>query len=86
MVTTGIVRRIDDLGRIVIPKEIRKRMRVKEGDPLELCITEDGAVCFKPYQEQPLTNDEILNRFDEMSQEEKAELIKEMIENLSKTG
>ena len=86
MVATGIVRRIDELGRVVIPKEIRKRMRVKEGDPLEVYLAEDGVVCFKPYKEQLLTNDEILNRFDEMNQEEKAELIKKMIENLSKTS
>lgn len=41
MKTTGIVRRIDDLGRIVIPKEIRKRIGVKEGDPFEIFISKD---------------------------------------------
>jgi stage V sporulation protein T len=82
MKATGIVRRIDDLGRVVIPKEIRKQARISEGDPLEIFLSDDGAVCFKPYQEKPLTNEEILDRFDEMSREEKAELIKKMIENL----
>ena len=82
MKSTGVVRRIDDSGRVIIPKEFRKRMKVKEGDPLELYITEDEAFCFKPYQEQPLTNDEILNHFDEMSREKKLELIKDLIENL----
>ena len=37
MKATGVVRRIDDLGRVVIPKEIRKTLRIKEGDPLEIC-------------------------------------------------
>ena len=50
MIATGIVRRIDDLGRVVIPKEIRKRVRIKEGDPLELFITREGEVIFKKYQ------------------------------------
>lgn len=48
MKATGIVRRIDDLGRVVIPKEIRRNLRIKEGDPLELFI-EDGGVLFKKY-------------------------------------
>ena len=49
MKATGIVRRIDDLGRVVIPKEIRRSMRIKEGDPLEIFTTTDGCVCFKKY-------------------------------------
>ena len=39
MKATGIVRRVDDLGRIVIPKEIRRTLRIREGDPLEICIS-----------------------------------------------
>ena len=50
MKATGIVRRIDDLGRVVIPKEIRRSMRIKEGDPLELFTTKEGEVVFKKYQ------------------------------------
>ena len=49
MRATGIVRRIDDLGRIVIPKEIRRTLRIKEGDPLELFTTKEGEVVFKKY-------------------------------------
>ena len=41
MKATGIVRRIDDLGRVVIPKEIRRTLRIKEGDPLQITLTED---------------------------------------------
>ena len=49
MKSTGVVRRIDDLGRVVIPKEIRRAMRVKAGDPLELYIGNDGSAIFKKY-------------------------------------
>ena len=51
MKATGIVRRIDDLGRVVIPRELRKTLNIREGDPLELFITNDGYVCFKKYNE-----------------------------------
>jgi len=46
---TGIVRRIDDLGRVVIPKEIRKTLRIREGDPLEIFTDKDGEVILKKY-------------------------------------
>ena len=47
MKATGIVRRIDDLGRVVIPKEIRRTMRIREGDPLEIYTDRDGEVILK---------------------------------------
>lgn len=49
MKATGIVRRIDDLGRVVIPKEIRRTMRIREGDPLEIFTDRDSEVIFKKY-------------------------------------
>lgn len=49
MKATGIVRRIDDLGRVVIPKEIRRTLHIKESDPLEIFTDRDGAVIFKKY-------------------------------------
>ena len=49
MKATGIVRRIDDLGRVVIPKEIRRTMRIREGDPLEIFTDAGGEVVFKKY-------------------------------------
>ena len=49
MRATGIVRRIDDLGRVVIPKEIRRIMNIREGDPLEIYTNSDGTVIFKKY-------------------------------------
>ena len=49
MRATGIVRRIDDLGRVVIPKEIRRTLRIREGDPLEIYTDSGGEVIFKKY-------------------------------------
>lgn len=49
MKATGIVRRIDDLGRVVIPKEIRRVLRIREGDPLEIYTDTNGEVIFKKY-------------------------------------
>ena len=49
MKATGIVRRIDDLGRVVIPKEIRRVLRIREGDPLEIFTEKDGELIFKKY-------------------------------------
>ena len=49
MKATGIVRRIDELGRVVIPKEIRRTQRIRRGDPLEIFTTGDGEVIFKKY-------------------------------------
>lgn len=46
---TGIVRRIDDLGRVVIPKEIRRTLRIREGDPLEIFTDKDGEIVLKKY-------------------------------------
>lgn len=51
MKATGIVRRIDDLGRVVIPKEIRRTMRIREGDPLEIYTDKEGEVIFKKYSQ-----------------------------------
>ena len=49
MKATGIVRRIDDLGRIVVPKEIRRTLRIREGDPLEIFTDRDGEIVLKKY-------------------------------------
>ena len=48
MQATGIVRRIDDLGRVVIPRDLRRKLNIKEGDPLEIFLDDEG-VLFKPY-------------------------------------
>lgn len=54
MKATGIVRRIDDLGRVVIPKEIRRTMRIKDGEPLEIYVDREGEVILKKYS--PITD------------------------------
>lgn len=48
MKATGIIRRVDDLGRVVIPKELRRNLKIKDGDPLEI-FTENDTICFKKY-------------------------------------
>ena len=63
MRATGIVRKVDDLGRIVIPKDIRRTMRIKEGDPFEI-FTENNMVCFVKYR---------------LSEEEEKEKIREYV-------
>ena len=58
MKATGIVRRVDDLGRVVIPKEIRRACNIREGDPLEIFLDEDCAVVFKKYN--PTYRDDLM--------------------------
>lgn len=60
MQATGIVRRVDDLGRIVIPKEIRKQLKIGESDPLEIFLSRDGEIILKPYR-----TDYILRKADD---------------------
>ena len=60
MRATGIVRRIDDLGRVVIPKEIRETLRIREGDPLEIFTDREGEIILKSIR--PLENWEPLQR------------------------
>jgi len=51
MKNTGIIRRIDDLGRVVVPKEIRRTLGIREGDPLEVFIIDD-MICYKKYNSE----------------------------------
>ena len=50
MKATGMIRRVDDLGRIVIPKEIRRNVDVREGEPLEIFIEGEDTICFRKYK------------------------------------
>ena len=63
MKATGIIRRMDDLGRVVIPKEIRRNFGIREGDPLEIFV-ENGYVCLRKYQPETITR--ILDDFKEL--------------------
>ena len=67
MKATGIVRRIDELGRVVIPREIRRSLKIREGDPLEILI-EKNCVCFKKYSALGLFSEDILRVAQDMAQ------------------
>ena len=77
MKETGIVRRVDDLGRVVIPKEIRKTLNIKEGDPMEIVVDKD-MVCFKLYRDENTEAEEIAKKIVSMHMGE--------IANVSMTG
>ena len=64
MKATGIIRRMDDLGRVVIPKEIRRNLGIREGDPLEIFI-ENECVCFSKYQSNEITR--VSNAFQSLA-------------------
>ena len=68
MKSTGIIRRIDDLGRVVIPKEIRQKMKIVEGDALELCY-ENNMLCIVKYNPMP-PFEETLKSVTEMLKDE----------------
>lgn len=51
MKATGIVRRIDDLGRVVVPKEIRRTLKIREGDPIEIFTEKDGEIILRKYSQ-----------------------------------
>lgn len=57
MKATGIIRRIDDLGRVVIPKEIRRNLGIREGDPLEFFV-ENGCICLRKYDPNAYDEDD----------------------------
>ena len=67
MKATGIIRRVDDLGRVVIPKEIRRSLKIREGDPLEIFLEKD-CVCFKRYSALGSLSEETLRVAQTMAQ------------------
>ena len=75
MIATGIIRRVDDLGRIVIPKEVRKSLGIKEGDPLELFTTGEGEIVFKLYQENNRVVENFMEAFKKMGITDKKEIV-----------
>lgn len=82
MKATGIVRRIDDLGRIVIPREIRKVMRIKEGDLLEIFTTSNGEIILKSSEPNKIEENEILDYFENLEVEDQKKLISTLVKNL----
>lgn len=81
MKATGIVRRVDDLGRIVIPKEIRRTLRIREGEPLEIFLDEkQKMICFQKYldNESQEKINQLKNSFLQLSEEERQEFLSEI--------
>lgn len=78
MNATGVVRRIDDLGRIVIPREVRQNMNIREGDPLEIFTTRDGEIILKKYA--PSINwDGIVKDFESLDSADRREILTKFI-------
>lgn len=82
MKATGIVRRVDELGRIVIPKEIRNTLDIKEGDPLEIYLDNDRGIVMKPYREEYLNFDRLKTEWDSLNTADRRKLIYEMVNHL----
>lgn len=68
MKATGIIRRVDDLGRVVIPKEIRRTLKIREGDPLEIFLEDNDCVCFKRYSALDSLSEEVVRVAQDMAQ------------------
>ena len=86
MKATGIIRCIDDLGRIIVPKEIRRTLKIKEGDPFEIFVI-DGMVCFKKYSAEDSHKEELTDMVNTIKEEyyhikNPAQLIKKLEEAL----
>lgn len=85
MKETGIVRRIDELGRIAIPKEIRRTLGIKEGDPLEIFTDKEGEIILVPFKENSKTVDNFMGIFKEMSIEDQKAIAKILIDEINTT-
>ena len=83
MKATGIVRRIDELGRVVIPKEIRKTLNIQEGDALEIFLDSENGLILKPYNPEGLSYKRIAQDYANLTIEERQELLCELVNHLS---
>ena len=82
MKATGIVRHLDELGRIVIPKEIRRSLGLKEGDGLEMFISEDGELILCPHVITPLSYENVRSIYEQMERKDRLALIKSLERHL----
>lgn len=82
MQATGIVRYLDELGRLVIPKEIRRSLGVKEGDGLEIFISEDGELILRPRIIAPLSYENVRDTYEQMERKDRLALIKSLERHL----
>ena len=78
-VNSGIVRRMDDLGRVVIPREIRSATGLKEGDPLEFFLNKDNEITLIPLKENTKIVDNFIETFKEFNKEEQKAVLKDLI-------
>lgn len=78
----GIMRRFDELGRIVVPKEIRRSLGVKEGDWMEMFIGEDGELILRPHVVVPLTYENVRDTYEQMEKKDRLALIKSLQNHL----
>lgn len=80
MKATGIVRRIDDLGRVVIPKEIRKRMDIEENAPLEMFLDDENRLVLQKYNDVPTAAywAKVKNYYEQMSFDEKTQFLNDL--------
>ena len=83
MQATGIVRHLDELGRFVIPKEIRRSLGVKEGDGLEIFISEDGELILRPHIISPLSYENVRDTYEQMERKDRLALIKSLERHLN---
>lgn len=80
MKATGIVRRIDDLGRVVVPKEIRRSLGIRDGDPLEVFLDNQGGIIFKPYKvDEGQILSAAIEQLYNMGQYERSEALKKLL-------
>lgn len=78
---TGIVRRVDDLGRVVIPKEIRKRLDIEENEPLEMFLDDDNRLVLQKYNDAPTATywAKVKKYYEQMSSDEKIQFLNDLI-------
>ena len=81
MRVTGIVSRVDNLGRVVIHKQIRRALEIKEGDPLEIFITDENGILFQKYDADCSEDASVIDDYVYISRKELSELIKQKENN-----
>lgn len=82
MKATGIIRRIDDLGRVVIPKEIRDNLRIREDDPMEIYVSDNGEVIFRKYQPEKFNMEIFWEYFQKIGTNDQREILNEMLDRM----
>ena len=84
MMSTGIIRRVDDLGRVAVPKELRQNLGIKEGTPMEIMVDDEGSIILKKHKEQEVSLEEAVKKIQETldSPELKSEIPEDILNNM----